>query len=365
MENAKINENIDKIKNSKDDVNNFKPMPKNSVLLNKQIIQINSYYNSSEWVEKLKNQKDTSPDNYVALDINQITDALYHNKKFANENINLILSEVYLTAESENQEAMYLSHLTDSKFTYDGVLNKYFERSKIGKNTFANGDIYIGNWKNDKRDGFGLYFYKSEGNDAISKLFVGIFGDDGKKKEGFYFDFTGNLSEGNVSFEAFKGIFDSDENMERGIFISLNNDITKSYVYFGHFTENKKHDDDGILYLIESRRLFMGKFDNDMITLGNLFELTSENQIKSVVKYNSTTGKREVCEELDIEEQFKKAQDFLSANDTNELIVSFREISRNCLFLEDNWRNMRITNDGDVISLSEDLQKVTEIFNKP
>ena len=133
-------------------------------------------------------------------------------------------------------------------------------------------------------------------------------------------------------------------------------------MYLGKFKENKKHDDNGIYYLFNSRLLFIGKFDQDNITQGTLFELTPENKIKSVVKYNSSTGKREVSCEVDMEEQVKKANDFLSKIDINKLISSAQETFRNCVSLEVEWREKKIKDDSDVESLTERLEKLNEFY---
>jgi len=44
---------------------------------------------------------------------------------------------------------------------YEGERNEAFEKHGQGKLTYANGDTYVGEWKNNKKDGKGTYLYKN------------------------------------------------------------------------------------------------------------------------------------------------------------------------------------------------------------
>lgn len=44
---------------------------------------------------------------------------------------------------------------------YEGERNEAGEKHGQGKLTYANGDTYVGEWKNNKKDGKGTYLYKN------------------------------------------------------------------------------------------------------------------------------------------------------------------------------------------------------------
>jgi hypothetical protein len=316
----------------------------------KKIIQLSSYY-TSVW-EEFWHKKKREGSNYVELDITDITTQLSgKTNEYKTENVNIKFSKNFF--QNIYKERIYLSHLKNNNFSYNGVLNQNFERSIVGRNDFSTNDVYIGEWKEDLKVGFGVYFYNPVGKE----FYAGQFVENGKKQNGFYFKKPGE----NSSFDAFYGVFDDKENLQEGTLISTNDNYSKSYIYKGRFVENKKDDDgDGYYYLFNSRLLFIGQFKDDKIVSGHLFQLTEENQIISVVKYDNTgkNVKKELIREDEMDKQISKAERFLYDVCANEKIEHISNLAEETFKLEENWRFERLISDDDVDNLKNDLDSL-------
>ena len=55
---------------------------------------------------------------------------------------------------------MYLLQASDKTIKFTGIVNLFFEREGYGINEHDNGDKFFGYYKNDVRNGHGIYSFK-------------------------------------------------------------------------------------------------------------------------------------------------------------------------------------------------------------
>jgi len=176
----------------------------------RNIIILISYYQSSEWSEFLKTRKDLLR-KYVEFYLNEmlgyLLDEPYEYQKQSENFIHIKFSNSYLNNNDEiNLEHPFLSAIKHPLFSYKGKLDKKFQRVELGRNDFTNKDIYLGEWKENLKNGFGLYFYNPDSDLSVEKeLYLGEFIEDTLKNDGFFYKQTHNGS----SKISFLGKFDA------------------------------------------------------------------------------------------------------------------------------------------------------------
>ena len=141
---------------------------------------------------------------------------------------------------------------------YIGILSDNFTKEKLGINYYGNKDIYLGEWKNNLKDGNGLYIYDNSNNKK--EIYIGKWDKGFKFGKGIYIISNENLTDYTIFFGN-----SNKDNFENGFLIE-NNNIRK--LYKGKFKDLKKDDDNGIL-LEGIDKAFFGKFKNDEIIEGN------------------------------------------------------------------------------------------------
>ena len=137
--------------------------------------------------------------------------------------------------------------------------NQIFEIYKLPNDKFsnANNEIYLGELKNDKKDGRGIIFYKkNDSNDR--KKYIGDFKNDQKEGKGIIYWNDGEIFEGNFKSniregkgidyfsngDRYEGDYKDDKKEEKGIYYYNNGDR-----YDGDWKNNLR-EGSGIFYFI-------------------------------------------------------------------------------------------------------------------
>ena len=141
---------------------------------------------------------------------------------------------------------------------YIGILSDNFTKEKLGINYYGNKDIYLGEWKNNLKEGNGLYIYDNPNNKK--EIYIGKWDKGFKFGKGIYIISNENFTDCTIFFGN-----TNNDNFENGYIIE-NNKIRK--LYKGKLKDLKKDDDNGIL-LEGIDKAFFGKFKNDEIIEGN------------------------------------------------------------------------------------------------
>ena len=164
-----------------------------------------------------------------------------------------------------------------SSFSYYGILSPELKKIEFGSYFYENQDQYIGQWNNDLKDGYGIYFYYNQNN--LEEFYIGKWKNGKKSGKGFYFwkfsDFSIKFEDSN--YDIIYGNFEND------IFIngySISKNKKGFFVYFGKFDKGKKNDENAFFF--EKNMGFLGKFENDGLIEGRvvLFKQNKNNEIQ-------------------------------------------------------------------------------------
>ena len=171
------------------------------------------------------------------------------------------------TNEEENIDIpKYIAKINTKSFKYLGILSKNLKKELYGYNYYDNGDEYFGQWNKDKREGYGIYYFKEEGGDSIKQIYIGEFKNNKKSGEGMYFHITKFGQEEDLSipidYSLAIGNFIED-NFTKGIIISMKEG--KRIIYRGKINKDGKKNDDHAELYEDDNKIFHGIFkDNNM-----------------------------------------------------------------------------------------------------
>ena len=85
----------------------------------------------------------------------------------------------------KNNNIKYYADVKNKNEHYIGVLTKNFKKELFGYILLKNGDEYLGQLKEEKKEGFGVYKYISDKNDG-QDIYIGHFSNDVINGEGIY-----------------------------------------------------------------------------------------------------------------------------------------------------------------------------------
>ena len=177
--------------------------------------------------------------------------------------------------EECDQKTDYLKYLAKIKapsFQYVGILSKNLKKENYGYNQFDNGDEYFGQWNKDKKEGYGIYFFKEDSNpnpQTISQVYVGEFKNNMKSGEGIYFKVSkfSNEDKKPLDFDLVIGNF-VDDVFKTGKVYSMKEGKRKIYV--GKINlEGKKEDEMGELYE-DQDKIFFGVIKDNVMFEGRV-----------------------------------------------------------------------------------------------
>ena len=154
----------------------------------------------------------------------------------------------------------YVAKIKTSSFQYLGSLSRNLKKENYGYNLFDNGDEYFGHWNKDKKEGYGIYYFKEEQNpDAqeISQLYVGEFKNNMKQGEGIYFNIS-SFSVEEEKNEPEKKIIKKPFNFDLVVGNFVNDVFVNGFIY--SMKEGK-------------RKIYKGKMDKDGKKNDNMGEL--------------------------------------------------------------------------------------------
>ena len=172
----------------------------------------------------------------------------------------------------EFKHSLLLGELADGGNTYTGLLSQDMKREHIGIQRYKNGDVYLGQWEKNQRNGLGIYMYFVEQPDKKQKIemFLGKFKNDVKEAEGLYVWIEENIGSNDLlaaNFEAYVGEI-SEQGFKRGIYLTKIEKLF--YIYYGEFKDGEKNDDK--CYFFDNNgeidRVFRGKISEGKVKEG-------------------------------------------------------------------------------------------------
>ena len=232
-----------------------------------------------ESIEPLNLKKETTSYEFDTLKI----DAIIKDKKEYNENDSSIKSKFQFSNEEGKQSSenntKYISEINTDTFTYIGFLSENLKKEFFGYYKYDNNDEYSGEWKEDFKEGKGVYLYFNEKEKNEEEFYLGEWNKGEKNGKGIYFWKHSNekIKFEDSNYDVVFGNFENNE-YKNGFCISKNkNDFS---IYEGKYDNEKKNDDEAI-FIENNDKAFLGKFIDNEMSEGRVIIFKENNEVKN------------------------------------------------------------------------------------
>jgi len=296
---------------------------------------------SSQKEELSLSNKETTFDTYE-IDYRIFKDGKYIQKDSQEKEIinkfelipNLTKEEIQKKDKDNSEYPKYFCTITTKDFDYIGILSNQLKRDKYGYSKMDNGDEFLGEYKNEIRDGFGIYKYFTEKDEEnIQEIYIGNYTNNKKQGEGMYLKISksikNELNKNNIliNYNIGIGIFEEDI-IKYGKIYSSKEGI--NMLYQGKLNEKGEPEDDDGLIIEEGNKIFKGKISNgDMIEGRNIVINEKFEKINCYYfrkKENKYDFDYATKEEID-EDCIKKIKEYPIQNYGKEIQNIFNEIN--------------------------------------
>ena len=211
--------------------------------------------------------------NEIQFDILKIDSCIQKEKFYKDgENLFLLYSENNSFQEQKFDYPKYFAKVKFSNFEYIGILSKFLKKENYGYIHFENGDEYFGQWNKDKKEGYGIYFFKGEEKGVINQVYIGEFKKNFKSGEGIYFIISNFDDKNKVdnfappsAFNLLVGIFSEDQ-FVKGLLFTY--DEGKRKIYKGIINKEGDRDDDNAEIYEDNDKIFFGKVKKNNLIEG-------------------------------------------------------------------------------------------------
>ena len=222
-------------------------------------------------MEEEKNNDSKIELNVQTIDASITTDEIYK------DSINGV--DIKIKKNSDNSEDKYFAEM-HSIFSYKGILDDKIQKNVFGYYKYdADSSEYVGEWKQDKKSGKGIYYYETASENEIH-AYIGEWEEGKRSGKGIYIMSKEEME--NYDYTAFIGEF-KENVLIKGI--KLKNNLKTDFVdlYSGNFTEEGLLSDEKGL-MIEGNKLFYGKVEKEEIQSGIMLLIKNKNKSEEPVE---------------------------------------------------------------------------------
>ena len=175
--------------------------------------------------------------------------------------------------DPKSEYPKYFAKISTQKFDYMGILTNELKREKYGYSVLENKDEYLGEYKNEIRDGFGIY--KFNPNEDEEEIYIGDYKDNKKTGQGLYLKIFKSVKESSsgeiilLDFDCGMGDF-KDDTFNNGKLFTVRAD--NETLYQVKINDIGVPSDEDALIVEGGDKLFMGKLiDGELIEGRNIF----------------------------------------------------------------------------------------------
>ena len=175
--------------------------------------------------------------------------------------------------DPKSEYPKYFAKISTEKFDYMGILTNELKREKYGYSVMGNKDEYLGEYKNEIRDGFGIY--KFNPNEDEEEIYIGDYKDNKKTGQGLYLKIFKSVKESSsgeiilIDFDCGMGDF-KDDTFDNGKIFTVRGD--NETLYQGKINDIGLPSDEEALIVEGGDKLFYGKIINgELIDGRNIF----------------------------------------------------------------------------------------------
>ena len=251
----------------------------------------------------------------------EIDQEIFKNKEFIqNEKDKLKNKFILLTGLTEeeikkkdpkSEYPKYFAKISTKNFEYMGILTNELKREKYGYSVMENKDEYLGEYKKEIRDGFGIY--KFNPNEDEEEIYIGDYKDNKKTGQGLYLKIFKSVKESSsgeiilIDFDCGMGDF-KDDTFDNGKIFTVRGD--NETLYQGKINDIGLPSDEEALIVEGGDKLFYGKIINgELIDGRNIF--VDENWNKKNSYYFTKTDNVENPFDFDASKKEDKAEEII------------------------------------------------------
>ena len=286
--------------------------------------------------------------NYIHFDSPIVVDSIDKKGEFQTDKVTV----KRWGEESVGDKRMYLLKAEEKPNKFTGIVNIFFEREGYGINEHDNGDKYFGYYKNDVRNGHGIYSFlpQKKGNELCSEFYYGYWKTDLKSGQGIYLWLREDASKKPFSdfessnFQAFVGEVERDM-FKKGTLLSKEGE--DYLVYHGTFDlDGNREGQNCFFYSATLEELCFGEYLNDQFVKGYVAHFDEEGNVKDFLKY--ADGQITPKEKLN-EEEFNK---------NSKIMFDFRNVIMDKDYFGDTYKEF-----AKVKDFEEKKMTSIDIFN--
>ena len=229
-------------------------------------------------------------------------------KKILNKFVFLpgLTEEEIKSKDPKSEFLKYFAKITTKNFEYMGVLTNELRREKYGYSVMENKDVYLGDYKNEIRDGFGIY--KFNPNEDEEEIYIGDYKNNKKTGQGIYLKIFKSIKEDSkgeiilIDYDCGMGDF-KDDIFENGKIFTVRDD--NETLYQGKINDIGLPSDEEALVIEGGDKIFMGKLiDGELIEGRNIF--VDENWNKKNAYYFTKNDNAENPFDFDLKKNEEK-----------------------------------------------------------
>ena len=210
-------------------------------------------FKNKEFIQNFKNEKDKLKNKFTLLPG--------------------LTEEEIKKKDPKSEYPKYFAKISTKNFEYMGILTNELKREKYGYSVMENKDEYLGEYKNEIRDGFGIY--KFSPNEDEQEIYIGDYKDNKKTGQGLYLKIFKSVKESSsgeiilVDFDCGMGDF-KDDTFNNGKIFTVRDD--NKTLYQGKINDIGLPSDEEALIVEGGDKLFYGKLiDGELIEGRNIF----------------------------------------------------------------------------------------------
>ena len=222
----------------------------------------------------------------------------------------------------------YFCEISAKNFKYIGILTNELKRDIYGYSLLDNQDEFLGEYKNQIREGFGIYKFKP--NEERHEIYIGEYINNKKEGKGIFIKINKIIKDDSngklvlIDFDSNIGTF-KDNLFEKGIIYSLKDKAER--LYYGKLNDLGEQEDTEALLIEDKNKIFKGKiskgnliegrniFINDKYEKTKAYYFKKEKNEKNEENYQFDYNKNE----KDDEENIKKVKEILERKYSEKL----------------------------------------------
>ncbi len=194
----------------------------------------------------------------------------------------------------------YFAKITTTNFEYTGVLSSELKREKYGYSLMGNKDVFLGEYKNEIRDGFGIYKYhvkdqEQPEHEQEQEYYIGDYKNNSKTGFGLYLkifksnkdDSTGEIKL--INFNCGIGTF-QDDLFKTGKIFTV--DYDNETLYKGNINEIGLPSDEGAV-IVQGDKIFTGKLIDGELVEGRNISIDEKGDKKRAYYFTKSNNKDE------------------------------------------------------------------------